>query len=98
MGVVMQVSFTASIDTDRAQYTIGRVAAHTIWRCAERQLGELDRQTAMQALINEAAEYGADGLVEIAYAVEECRGSECESLKMHRLVATGRAVKLSIAA
>jgi hypothetical protein len=98
MGVVMQVSFTASIDSNRAQYTIGRVAAHTIWRCAERELGEADRESAMQALMREAEDYGADGLVEIAYAVEECRGAECESLKLHRLVATGRAVKLSIAA
>jgi hypothetical protein len=96
--MVMQVSFTASLDTKRAQYTIGRVSAHTPWRCTERQLGEHDREVAMRALVREAEEYGADGLVEIAYAVEECHGAECESVTLHRLVATGRAVRLAIAA
>ena len=98
MGVVMQVSFSASLDTDRAQHTIGRVTAHTPWRCTERELGELDREIAVRALLREADEYGADGVVEIAYAVEVCRGAECESIKLHRIVATGRAVKLAIAA
>jgi hypothetical protein len=96
--MVMQVSFTAALDTKRAQYTIGRVTAHTPWRAADRELSQVDRDTAMRALMQEAEEYGADGLVEIAYAVEECKGGECESVKLHRLVATGRAIKLAIAA
>jgi hypothetical protein len=98
MGIVMQVSFTASLDTTRAQHTIGRVSAHTPWRCTDRALGEVERQIAVRALVREAEEYGADGVVEVAYAVEECRGAECESVKLHRLVATGRAVKLALAA
>jgi hypothetical protein len=98
MGMVMQVSFTASLDTNRAQYTIGRVTARTPWRCAERALGELDREIATRALVREAEEYGADGVVEVAFAVEECHGPECESVKLQRLVATGRAVRLAIAA
>src|SRR5580698_11184029 len=98
MGVVMQVSLTASLDTNRAQHTIGRVTAHTPWRCTERGLSDAERQIAVRALVREAEEYGADGVVEVAYAVEECRGAECESVKLHRLVATGRAVKLALAA
>jgi hypothetical protein len=98
MGIVMQVSFTASLDTKRAQYTIGRVSAHTPWRAVDRELGEADREIALGALVREAEEYGADGVVEVAYAVEECRGAECEGLRLHRLVATGRAVKLALAA
>ncbi len=98
MGIVMQVSFTASLDTKRAQYTIGRVSAHTPWRGVDRELGEADREIALGALVREAEEYGADGVVEIAYAVEECKGSACEGLRLHRLVATGRAVKLALAA
>ena len=95
MGKVMQVSFTASLDTKRAQYTIGRVAAHTPWRPVERELGETEREIAMRALVREAEEYGADGVVEIAYATEDCNG---ETGKLHRLVATGRAVRLALAA
>ena len=95
MDRVMQVSFTASLETKRAQYTIGRVAAHTPWRPADYELSDLDREIAMRALIREAEEYGADGVVEIAYASESCNG---ESAKLHRLVATGRAVRLALAA
>jgi len=98
MGIVMQVSFTASLNTERAQYTIGRVSAHTPWRPADRALGELDREIAMRALVREAEEYGADGVVEVAYAEEACHGCECEGVNLHRLVATGRAVRLALAA
>ena len=48
--------------------------------------------------MREAGEYGADGVVEVAYAVEECHGAECEGVKLRRVVATGRAVKLALAA
>ena len=91
----MQVSFTASLDTKRAQHTIGRVSAHTPWRPAERALDTTDREIAVRALVREAEEYGADGVVEIAFAEEDCNG---ETGRLHRLVATGRAVKLALAA
>ena len=98
MGIVMQVSFTASLDTERAQYAIGRVSAHTPWRAIDRELGEEEREIAIRSLVREAEEYGAEGVVEIAFAVEACNGGECEGVKLHRLVATGRAVKLALAA
>ena len=98
MGIVMQVSFTASLDTERAQYTIGRVSAHTPWRAVDRELSEGDREIAIRSLVCEAEEYGADGVVEIAFAMEACKGGECEGVKLHRLVATGRAVRLALAA
>jgi hypothetical protein len=94
----MQVSYSASLDTERAQYTIGRVSARSPWRPADRELGETDREIALRALIREAEEYGADGVVEIAYAIEDCGAGECESLKLHRFVVTGRAVRLALAA
>jgi hypothetical protein len=98
MGIVMQVSFTASLETKRAQYTIGRVSAHTPWRPGDGELGPAEREIATRALVREAEEYGADGVVEVAFAVEECHGLECEGVKLHRLVATGRAVRLALAA
>ncbi len=98
MGMVMQVSFTASLDSERAQTSIGRVSARAPWRCADREIEQVDRDIALRALVREAEEYGADGVVEVAYAVEQCAGGECEGVKLHRVVATGRAVRLALAA
>ena len=94
----MQVSVSASLDEKRAHYTIGRVSAHSAWRAAEGELADLEREVALRALVREAEEYGADGVVEVAYAVEECRHGECEGVKLRRVVATGRAVRLALAA
>jgi hypothetical protein len=98
MDMVMQVSFSASLTTERAQYTIGRVTARAPWRGAELAIGETDRDIALRALVREAEEYGADGVVELAYTTEECAGGECEGVKLRRIVATGRAVRLALAA
>jgi hypothetical protein len=98
MGIVMQVSFTASLDTERAQYTIGRVTARAPWRGADPEAELLDREIALRGLVREAEEYGAHGIVEVAYAVEECAAGECDGVKLRRVVATGRAVRLSLAA
>ena len=98
MGVVMQVSFSASLNTEREQYTIGRVSARAPWRPGDREVPQSDREIALRALVREAEEYGADGVVEVAYAVEDCAGSQCEGVRLHRIVATGRAVRLALAA
>ena len=98
MGTVMQISFTASLNTAREQHTIGRVTARSPWRAADRELGDLDREIATRALVREAEEYGADGVVEIAFAIEECRNGECAGMTLRRIVATGRAVRLALAA
>ena len=98
MGIVMHVSFTAKLDTAREQRTIGQIKAFAPWRAADRELGELDREIALRALVRAAEDYEADGLVEIVYGIEECRNDECAGLTLRRLVASGRAVRLAVAA
>ncbi len=95
MGNDMHLSFTASLDTDRAVFPLGRVSAHAPWRP---EPSDMDREIAMRALVREAEEYGADGVVEVSLATEECQGVACEGVKLRRIVATGRAVKLALAA
>ena len=97
-GFVMPAIFANSLDVRRAQHALGRVSAHGPWRGAGRELGELDREIATRALVREAEDYEADGVVEIVFSIEECRGGECEGVKLRRLVATGRAVRLALAA
>lgn len=98
MGGVMQVSFSASLDTTREQHTIGRITAYSPWRAADRDLGDLDREIATRALIRAVEDYEADGVAEIAYAVEECRSDGHAGLTLRRIVASGRAVRLALAA
>jgi hypothetical protein len=98
MSMVMHVSFTATLDIAREQTTLGRLVAPSPWRAADRELGDLDREIATRALIRAAEEYDADGVAEIAYSIEECRSAECAGLTLRRIVATGRAVRLALAA
>ncbi|HXT07204.1 MAG TPA: hypothetical protein VN715_09730 [Roseiarcus sp.] len=98
MGSVMHVSFSALLDTTREQHTIGRITAYSPWRAADRELGDLDREIATRALVRAAEDYEADGVVEIAYAVEECRSDGHAALTLRRIVASGRAVRLALAA
>ena len=95
MGNVMQLSFTASLDTDRTAFPLGRVSAPAPWRP---EPTEMDREIALRALVREAEEYGADGVVEVTFETQECPGVECEGVKLRRVVASGRAVKLALAA
>jgi hypothetical protein len=95
MGTIMQLSFTASLNTDRAAFPLGRVSAKGPWKP---EASEAEREIAMRALVREAEEYGADGVVEVAFEIEECKGVECEGVKLRRVVATGRAVRLTLAA
>ncbi len=98
MDNVMHVSFTASLDIARAQHTLGRLTAYSPWRAADRELGALDREIATRALVRAAEDFEADGVAEVAYAIEECRSAECAGLTLRRIVATGRAVRLAVAA
>ena len=94
----MQVSFNNALDTQRARHAIGQVTATTNWRNADKPVSDLDREIAVRALVREAEEYGADGVVEVTFETEECKGVECEGVKLRRVVASGRAVKLALAA
>jgi uncharacterized protein YbjQ (UPF0145 family) len=94
----MQISTSRALDGDRAHFPIGQIRATTGWRSAEREVSDADREFAARALIREAEEYGADALIEVAFAVEECHDCDIQGVKLRRLTATGTAVRLAIAA
>jgi hypothetical protein len=55
----MQISHTHKL----ADYSIGRIRAAAEWRAANAPGGQADRLTAVQELIREAQEYGADAII-----------------------------------
>ena len=94
----MQVSFSRTLDSKRAQFTIGRVKATTGWRAASGLVADFDREIALRALVREAEEYGADAMVDVTFEVEEVRGPDIDGVPLRRVTATGTAVKLALAA
>jgi uncharacterized protein YbjQ (UPF0145 family) len=93
----MQVSFAAALDDGRRTVAIGRIRAPGPWRAAGDR-AEVDRQTAIDALRREAEEYGADGVVDVRFELEGCKGCEIDGIRLERVTATGLAVRFARAA
>jgi uncharacterized protein YbjQ (UPF0145 family) len=94
----MQVSFAAALDGGRRTIAIGRIRARGPWRAAGDASADGDRQTVIAALRREAEEYGADGVVDVRFEVEGCKGCEIDGLRLERVTATGLAVRFAEAA
>ena len=94
----MRVSFAAAPDDGRRTITIGRIRAKGPWRAAGAAGAEADRQAAIDALTREAEEYGADGVVDVQFEVEGCKGCEIDGVRLERVTATGLAVRFAEAA
>ena len=94
----MQVSFAAAPDGGRRTIAIGRIRAAGPWRAAGDGSAEAERETALEALRREAEDYGADGVVDVRFEVEGCKGCEIDGLRLERLAATGLAVRFAEAA
>ncbi len=94
----MRVSFAAALDDGRRTIAIGRIRATAPWRAAGGAGEEADRQAAIEALTREAEDYGADGVVDVRFDVEGCKGCEIDGLRLERVTATGLAVRFAEAA
>ena len=94
----MQVSFSSALADGRAQSVIGRVKAVGHWRAVVEPHLEADRAVVLRALIREAEDYGADALVDVRFDIEETPSAEIDRVSRRRVVATGSAVRLALAA
>jgi uncharacterized protein YbjQ (UPF0145 family) len=94
----MQVSFSSGLDDGRATTAIGRVKAASRWRAADRPGSEAERQAAIEALKREAAEYGADAIVDVRFEVDDVRGVDIGGVALRRVAVTGLAVRFARAA
>jgi uncharacterized protein YbjQ (UPF0145 family) len=53
---------------------------------------------ALRALVREAEEFGADGVVAVEFKVETISGPDQHGVPLRRLIASGEAVRLKAAA
>jgi uncharacterized protein YbjQ (UPF0145 family) len=53
---------------------------------------------AIEALRREAEDYGADGVVDVRFEVEGCKGGDIGGVRLERVTATGLAVRFAEAA
>ncbi len=94
----MQISYSRALRSDRAQVALGHIEAGTGWRAADAPVSDHDREIALRALVREAEECGADGVVAVEFKVETVNGPDQHGVPLRRLIATGEAVKLKAAA
>ena len=92
----MQVSFTGSLQAGRAAKTIGRITVVGRWRGADEPATEADRGALLRDLAREAEDYGADALIGVRFEAEET--AEIDGVSLRRLVASGSAVQITLAA
>ena len=96
---VMQVSFTGDLEDGRAKTVIGQVKATSRWRAASGGLGsEAERKAAIEALMREAAEYGADAVIDVRFEADDVKGHDIDGVCLRRVTATGLAVRFARAA
>jgi len=94
----MQVSFSGGLDDGRKMTAIGRVKAAARWRSADKAGSEAERLAAIEALKREAAEYGADAIVDVRFEVDDVKGVDIDGVALRRVTVTGLAVRFARAA
>jgi uncharacterized protein YbjQ (UPF0145 family) len=105
----MRISRTDSIDGGRVLYPIGKIKAASAWHAA--QIGSDDgdahqadahqgdwREMALRELIQRAEDVDADAIIGVNYELDRVVPAEQTGVSLRRVLATGIAVKLAVAA
>ena len=91
----MQISHTHKLADGRGHYSIGRIRAAAEWRAANAPGGHADRLTAVQELICQAQEYGADATIGLEFHVDDIKRADIEGAALQRVAVRGIAVKFA---
>jgi uncharacterized protein YbjQ (UPF0145 family) len=94
----MQMSFASDPQDGRAKSVIGPVKATSRWRAADGMGSDAERKAAVEALMREAAEYGADAVVDVRFEIDDVTGTDIDGVVLRRVIASGLAVRFAQAA
>jgi hypothetical protein len=97
--MVMRISTTDAIEGGRVLYPIGKIEAASAWHATGTipQPGNW-RERVLQDLIRRAEDIDADAIIGVDYGVDPVGTRDESGVKLQRILATGIAVKLSVAA
>jgi hypothetical protein len=96
----MRISSTGAIEGRRVLYTIGRIKAASAWHAASGTPSQDNwrRDFVLSELIREAEDIDADAIIGLDYETESIMPVSETGVRLKRILATGKAVKLSCAA
>ena len=94
----MQVCFSSVLEDGRDTTAIGRIRVTMRWRAASEPGGESERAAAIEALKREAAEYGADAVIDVRFEMDDAKGVDIEGVRLRRVAVSGLAVRFAQAA
>jgi uncharacterized protein YbjQ (UPF0145 family) len=99
----MRISSTDSIDGGRVLYPIGKIKAASSWHAAEVGPHQADaqgdwREMALRELIQRAEDIDADAIIDVNYEMDRVVPAEHAGVSLRRVLATGTAVRLAVAA
>jgi uncharacterized protein YbjQ (UPF0145 family) len=94
----MQISHTPELEDGRQTFAIGRIKAVGAWRGANASRSEAERLAALKALVQEAEDCGADAIVGVDFQIDGVVGADIDGVALRRVVATGLAVRIALAA
>ena len=95
----MRISVTDSIDGGRIARPIGKIMAASAWHAAPFDAQHDDwRELALKQLIQRADDVDADAIIDVKYETDRISPVEQTGVPLRRVLATGIAVKLAVAA
>ncbi len=94
----MQIRYSSDLDNGRETTAIGRVKASARWRATNRPESDAERQAVIEALKREAAEYGADAIIDVRFEVDDVKSVDIDGVALQRVTVTGLAVCFARAA
>ena len=94
----MEISVSSDAEDGRTKTVIGRVTATSRWRAGAGMGSEAERHAAIEALMREAAEYGADGVVDVRFELDGVKGYDIDGVSLQRVTVSGLAVRFAHAA
>jgi uncharacterized protein YbjQ (UPF0145 family) len=95
----MRISETDAVDGSRVLYPIGKIAAATGWHAkGEHPHSGNWRERVLADLVRRAEDIDADAIIALDYTVDPDATRDEAGVTLQRVVATGIAVKLSVAA